>query len=101
MLAIHPTPGIDIGIFPKREERLEVAAVTLAGLGGQAAFKLEVLYELVYPARIVHNAIASVALQRARDEVAKTCQEVDTHAGVEAIGVGAANREETDIRAAR
>ena len=100
MLTIHPTPGIDIGIFPKHEECLEVAAVTLTGLGGQPAFKLEVPYEFVYPVRIVHNATALVALQSTRDEIAKTCQKVDTHAGMEAISIAAANRQKTNIRAA-
>ena len=38
-----------------------------------------------------------IALQGSRDQVSNTRQVVDAHTRVETVGIGAANREETDL----
>ena len=53
--------------------------------------------KIIDPAAVTHSAVALIALQRTRQKIAKARQEVDAHAGVEVVRIGAANREKADL----
>ena len=101
MFAINVRPQHETDLIAKCGQCKEIATVVFTGQRGQAALVFEVADEFVYPVRFsaVQRAGSrdSVAFQRSGDQVPDASEKVDTHPRMEAVCVGAADCQETEL----